>query len=390
MIVRSIRAVVVALLLLLSVAAAVATGQTSGAPVQPPRIALEDSLDAPYEALSLIRRDAPSSFPIGVRLETALSKDSRTALDARLSEYATRGAAVWIALRAPGAREDVDAWQAELEALLQRHGRELQTVEILLDVQPTALADYIVRIGSTEIRSKHDGLLVALGGIRAAALSALYTPQLAAFVDVLAVHEDAVAAGMELVARVDPDARIVVTGMDGGSDVATARLRLLNAVLETVGTRVAAHAWKATAITSEALPVLTPISGLITGDITTLDSSAAALRLQLGADDVTPTLPHRLLFDQRTFATYLVVLGRRAVRTAFGDADAAGRGHAAGRGSPARPTAIAGGLRAKRRHWTRQRARAADRRPDARRFQRWSCAGVRRAHRRLGVAPALD
>ena len=168
MIVRSIRAVVVALLLLLSVAAAVATGQTSGAPVQPPRIALEDSLDAPYEALSLIRRDAPSSFPIGVRLETALSKDSRTALDARLSEYATRGAAVWIALRAPGAREDVDAWQAELEALLQRHGRELQTVEILLDVQPTALADYIVRIGSTEIRSKHDGLLVALGGIRAA------------------------------------------------------------------------------------------------------------------------------------------------------------------------------------------------------------------------------
>ena len=220
-----------------------------------------------------------------------------------------RGAAVWIALRAPGAREDVDGWQAELEALLQTHGRELQMVEILLDVQPTALADYIIRIGSTVIRSKHDGILVALGGVGAPSLSALYTPQLAAFVDVLALHEDEVAAGKELVASVDPDARIVVTGMDGGSDVATARLRLLNSVLESVGTRVAAHAWKATAITSAALPVLTPISGLITGDITTLDSSASALRLQLGADEATATLPHRLLFDQRTFATYLVYWG---------------------------------------------------------------------------------
>ena len=195
---------------------------------------------------------------------------------------------------------------------------------------------------------------------------------------------------MELVARVDPDARIVVTGMDGGSDVATARLRLLNAVLETVGTRVAAHAWKATAITSEALPVLTPISGLITGDITTLDSSAAALRLQLGADDVTPTLPHRLLFDQRTFATYLVYWG--AVRSDPLSVTLT----LPVEGTPLVEDLLHGrrpspeGYARNARHWTRQRARAADRRPDARRFQRWSCAGVRRAHRRLGVAPALD
>jgi hypothetical protein len=310
MIVRSTRLAVLTLLVQVCVAAALAAEQTNAAPVLTPRITLEDSLDAPSAALAMTRHGDPSPFPIGVRLETALTKESRAALHTRVAEYAARGVAVWIALRAPGIREDVDAWQAELEALLQAHGRDLNVVEILLAGPPAPLADYIVRVGSTEVRSKHDGILVAIGGVRPnESLSRLYTTQLAAFVDVLALHEDDVAAGIELVGRVDPDARIVVTGMDAGPDVETARARLLNSVLETVGTRVAAHAWRVTDVAREALPALTPVAGLIIGDITTLDSSASALRLQVGADEVTPTVQHRLLFDQRTFATYLVYWG---------------------------------------------------------------------------------
>jgi hypothetical protein len=309
MIARSMRLAVLSLLLQGCVAAAAAADQSSGASL-PARITLEDSVDAPSAALAMTRHGDPATFPIGVRLEAALSKESRAALEDRLADYAARGVAVWLALRAPTVREDVDTWRAELEAMLQSHARELNVVEILLAGQPAPLADYIVRIGSTEVRSKHDGILVAIGGVRAdASLAAVYTKQLAAFVDVLALRQDDLAAGIQLVGRVDPDARIVVTGMDSGPDVETARLRLLNSVLETVGTRVAAHAWRVTDLTREALPALTPLAGLITGDITTLDASASALQLHVDGNEVTTSVPHRLLFDQRTFATYLVYSG---------------------------------------------------------------------------------
>ena len=280
-------------------------------PNRAPRITIEDSMDAPSAALQIARREEAASFPVGVRLEASLTPASRSLLDARLSEYAARGATVWMALRAPEVREDVDAWQAELEALLRSHGGEISIVEILLNRQPAALADYVVRVGATEVRSSRDGILIALGGVRIAsgALAALYTPQLAPFVDLLAVRQDDVAGGSELVARVDPDARVVVTGLDAGADVETARLRLLDSVLKTVGTPITAHAWQATATFGEALSVLAPISRLVTGDITTLDPSAAALRLAVGSEEVTASLPHRLLFDARTFSTYLVYWG---------------------------------------------------------------------------------
>ncbi|MEN3337090.1 MAG: hypothetical protein V7647_766 [Acidobacteriota bacterium] len=290
-------------------AAGVAAGEQRGPSNRAPRITIEDAVDAPSAALQIARREDGSTFPVGVRLEASLTPASREALDARLSQYAARGVAVWIALRAPDAREDVEAWRAALEALLQSHGRELSTVEILLDrQQPTALADYVVRVASTEVRSRRDGILMAIGGLRVAsgALAAVYTPQLAPFIDLAAVQQNEVDAAGDLIKGVDPDARIVVTALDAGTDIATARLRLLNAVLESVGTVIVAHAWHGTPVVGEALAALTPVARLITGDISTLDASAAALRLVVGPDDVTATLAHRLLFDAKTFSTYLI------------------------------------------------------------------------------------
>ena len=296
----------------LSIPRAFGADQASPSAGRPPRIAIEDSLDQPSAAIRIPSAGPSLSFPIAMRLETTLAQASRAALDARLADYAARRAPVWLAVRAPPGREDVDAWRVELEALLQSHGSALSIVEVLFDGQPAALADYVVRIAATDVRSNHESTLIALGGVRASpgsALADLYTPQLAPFVDLLAVQQRELAAGLALVTRVDPDARIVVTGMDPGADKETARRTLLNTVMETIGTPVAGHAWRNGALLGDALPVLTPLAGLMTGDVSELDPAATTLRLSVGPADVTRSLQHRLLFDERTFSTYLVYWG---------------------------------------------------------------------------------
>ena len=75
------------------------------------------------------------------------------------------------------------------------------------------------------------------------------------------------------------------------------------------GTDVAIVAWRSSALIQPALRRLAPIAPLLVGDITALDASAAGLALSLAGRDVTGSMRHRLLFDNRTFATYLVYWG---------------------------------------------------------------------------------
>ncbi len=52
-----------------------------------------------------------------------------------------------------------------------------------------------------------------------------------------------------------------------------------------------------------------PIASLLTSEISPLDADATKLRLSIGDRDVTGTHRFRMLFDERTFATYLVYWG---------------------------------------------------------------------------------
>ena len=89
------------------------------------------------------------------------------------------------------------------------------------------------------------------------------------------------------------------------------RRRLLDAVLRYAGTDVSMSAWRASDALAAALQSVAPVAALLTHDIEPLDESAAGLQLFVGADDVGRTLPHRLLFDNQTFATYLAYWGER-------------------------------------------------------------------------------
>src|SRR5207237_6911400 len=107
--------------------------------------------------------------------------------------------------------------------------------------------------------------------------------------------------------RVDSSAAIVVTasGADGRDPVR----RVVDGTLQDLGTDVALHAWPAAGEMPAALRALIPIADLLTDEISVLDPAVAGLSLHVGAEDVTASLPHRLLFDGKTFATYLVYWG---------------------------------------------------------------------------------
>jgi hypothetical protein len=105
---------------------------------------------------------------------------------------------------------------------------------------------------------------------------------------------------------VDPDARIALRLGDAEQRPGTVVRHLLDSQLETVGTEVAIVVWNGSPATRAALPRLAPIAPLLTGDIVALDGPAAGLTLSTDGRDLTATLRHRLLFDNRTFATFLV------------------------------------------------------------------------------------
>src|SRR5262249_55383469 len=58
-----------------------------------------------------------------------------------------------------------------------------------------------------------------------------------------------------------------------------------------------------------ALRALLPVSNLLVDDVSMLDPAVAGLALRAGSADITASLPHRLLFDGKTFATFLVYWG---------------------------------------------------------------------------------
>ncbi len=221
---------------------------------------------------------------------------------------------------APARIEDAEPWRASLRRLLERHGRGLTILEVRIDDQPAAVAAFSARVASTEVRAAYDTIRVALGGRRmidVADREAVYTADLAPYVDLLVLPEDAIDGGRPWLSRTDPAAGLIVSagGVDrAGADSASAdstRRRLPDAVLRYAGTNVSMSAWRASDDLAAALQSVAPVAALLTHDIEPLDESAAGLQLFVGADDVGRTLPHRLLFDNQTFATLLAYWGER-------------------------------------------------------------------------------
>ena len=268
-----------------------------------PRLVIGD--EPAGAALRALDAAGPVAIPVAVRIADAdFPKES--GLDARLAALAKRRVPVWLSVRAPEAEADVERWQMALRGLLEKHGPALFVLEVAVDAQPPRVASYAMQVAATEVRATHDAIRLAIGGPamdEASRRETISRAELPPYVDLLAIGD----AGREPVApwlhEIDPNAAIAAIG--SGSSV-------VDGILHDLGTDVALHVWPASEVTPPALGALGAVRDLLSDDVSLLDDAGVGLALRVGAADVTTTLPHRLLFDERTFSTYLVYWGEAA------------------------------------------------------------------------------
>jgi hypothetical protein len=269
-----------------------------------PRVAIEDSLSAPAI-------DPGPGLPVAVAVRVTGAVDDR-ALDERIGVYQSRKVPVWLALSAPASADAVERWRASLQMLVSRHRDVLVILEIDAADDPKVTA-FALRAAATDARSTRDSIRVALGPPRDARgdwYSLQYTSDLTPYVDVLVLPSGASqAAAASHLGQVDRDARIALLAGSPGDQRDTAARAIIERQLETAGTNTSIVAWRLSDATLPALRALAPIKPLLGDDVTSLESSAANLAFSRGGQDVTASVRHRLLFDGKTFATYLVIWG---------------------------------------------------------------------------------
>ena len=272
------------------------------------RIAIEDAPAG--AALQLL--DEAGALPIPVALRIVLPAGAIDAtLEARLAALQRRRIPVWLSLPVPVAQEDIESWRTSLRGMLEKHGPALTMLELRVDREPARVAIFAVQVAATEVRSGHDAVRLALGGpamADAARRSEIYSTGLAPYVDLLAVPEGADDGIADWLRPIDRLAGIALTP-GAARSAADEPARLLDGAVLDLGTDVTIHAWRAADASSTVLRALTPLADLLTHETSILDEQGVGLTLTAAARDVTRSVPHRLLFDDRTFSTYLVYWG---------------------------------------------------------------------------------
>ena len=275
----------------------------------PLRLAVIDQPDG--SALRVLDQIGAVPFPIAVCIAVASPADP--SLDARLAASAGRGAPVWLIVRAPDNESGVPAWQAALQGLLGKHARSIAILEVSVDRQPARVASFALEIAATEARANREAIRIAIGGTAMAdreRREELYRPALAPYIDLLDLPEagtDALAAWLQ---QIDPGASVVVGGSFAPASPRSADASgIVRSTLWQLGTINTLQAWPAGDSAAAGIRALAHVPDLMTGEISSLDPEGTGLTLRLGSTDVADALDHRLLFDARTFATYLVFAG---------------------------------------------------------------------------------
>jgi hypothetical protein len=274
------------------------------------RIAIETGPD--ISAARILDRAGALPFKVAVRV-VASGLETGSQLDDSLREVAARQAPIWLALRAPARLEDVDAWRAALGQVLARHGALLTILEVIVGDQPAPLAAYALRLASTDARATTGAAIrMAIGGSRMeseARRSEIYTGDLAPYVDLLSIPAAEAERAESWLSQVDPTAELVVT-LATGADAAGTSWAVADAILRFAGSKVVLFACEGGEALIPSLQAAVSVAALLTHDVTILDASGASLQLSVGGAD-TSTIPHRLLFDNQTFGTFLAYWGDR-------------------------------------------------------------------------------
>ncbi len=297
-------------------------------------LGVDESLDKePTLAAAIDRaRLGSADLPVFVRLlvhraDLGPASNDFSRLDERLKLYAGRNIPVMLTLVDPPMQTAaIEAWRPALRALAEHlKGKVLayQVGDRLDDGSRPAANEYgyLLKYVAVQVRSIDNAALILEASLTPQGATAwqtqVYGEDVAAYVDGVplaagtdtdrAATDAALVALDGLVTKSDPTAFMGVTGMVLPDDGRAAADRLIGWHLSHLGGRsvFTTCVAKPDALAA-ALRSATSVKDVFNGEIVSLDEQASALKLTIGGQDVTASIPHRLLYNMTTFATYLV------------------------------------------------------------------------------------
>jgi MucB/RseB N-terminal domain len=317
----NLRVLLTAMCVLVPVRALAAPGTLRGAGFDE-TLAAEPNLESALRAAHM----APAGLALNVRLiveraqiETQPGTYDFKALDERMAVYGKLGIATFIDLRdAVQAPDGLENWGRFVHALASRYrafARGYFFGGAGSVVHPPA-REYAFYVKTTVVNlragdSDTVAILRVMRGTDPQWLESLYAEDVAVYID--AIGLEAGAAGTEqeallaLVANRDSSSGVVLTGQALGLDPGAAPGRFLDAHLATLGTRISGVTYTAPPVAVAAvLPAFAALRDLLGQELVVLEDAAVNLKLTRAGQDVTSTVPHRVLFGLASSVTYCV------------------------------------------------------------------------------------
>lgn len=274
----------------------VTTGRVGSAQESPQIAPIVVNDSEAYPADSLLKTLGPLPFDVAARVAAGRAS--------RLDALAASNIAAWVVLDMPARLDDVEPWRQSLQSLLGRIASHVTAVEIDVAEQPADLATFAIRLASTEVRALTSAR-IALGGERmrtASSRAGIYMPELAPYVDLVVVPAGEAEEAGTFLARVDPGARVAAVLAEGPPG-STALASVMSSLLRFAGGDVQT-AILPDALAGGTLSALRSLPMLTSATVAALDDAGSDLKI---SGDLAAPPPHHLLFDNRTFGTYLAL-----------------------------------------------------------------------------------
>lgn len=299
--------------LIASVAVASAAPAHAQAPGAPPvterpraRIAIEETLAAPVPFLTDAR--SADAVPLAARLTVGLEalRDPATldAIDARATTLLARDVTMWIAVESPTpAAAELDAWATTVNTLIGRLRTRLAWLEIAFaDAGEPRLAAFALKRASVDLHGAAPSAQLLAGGRPvgdAAWLSAVFSEDVASYLDGLAWPSALGRPDVAALTRPDPGALVAITGgsIRSPGDLTVAMLGGLD-----IGVALSSYRGSADDL-RRGVAALAHIGDLIGPDVVRLDPEAAGLALSV------PMPVATLAYDTARFGTALIYMG---------------------------------------------------------------------------------
>ncbi|MEP6916817.1 MAG: hypothetical protein ABJC89_14285, partial [Acidobacteriota bacterium] len=233
----------------------------------------------------------------------------RVDTELRLAAYEALGATLWPVVALPADQAAATRWRTLLQQWLARHKGHVAILELRVAEEPLPFVRFVVQSAATDLRVSAPSARLAIGGPIAASanLAQLIDASVAPYVDLVAVTS--LASSERAVASLKPAApavKLVLVEQRLPVNPDAARAELIDLHVNSLASAVVAVAAQGELPALEAAVAgLRPLAPLLSGEVDSIDPRASSLRLAVQAADVAARVPHRLLFENRTFGMYL-------------------------------------------------------------------------------------